>query len=117
MRNNILIFGVSMFAVNLLFALYAAQESGVAMADVALTSLFQGIILAVMGGAGYLYGLKVVGTSPRFEIILFNAAFSYFFAYAVCSLFGLMQISWLIFAVMVFGASYLAGWRLTGAAE
>lgn len=115
--NNVLIFGASMFAVNLLFALYASQGSGVAITDVVMTSMFQGIILAVLGGAGYLSGLRLAKSAPQLAVIIFNAAFSFFFAYAVCSLFGLLQISWLIFAVMVFGSSHLSGWRLSGAAD
>jgi len=117
MRTTVLIFSGTIFAVNLLFAMYVGKATGGPVDDVAAAGLIHGLILAVLGGGGYLFGLRLAGSDPEMPTIVFNAAFSFFFAYAVCSMFGLMQISWLIFAAMVYGIAFLAGWRLSGTAE
>jgi len=122
-RNTLLIFGISIIVTNMAISLYGAVVLEVMFGSVLVFSIINGSLLAIPGGVGYFYGLKISKSNPKITRIFFNGTFSFMFAYSISTVFGLsnvhwfmsvsMSVSWFIFAILVGMASFITGWRLS----
>ena len=108
MQKSSIIFGVAMFIVTAVMTYLNLSKHNVMGFDLVLSVLITSGLLSVSSTVAYFFGVKKSMINPPISKILMSVLFAFFVGNSFAMVFGLREISWYLFALVVIVLSYLA---------
>ncbi len=108
MQKPSLIFGVAMFIVTAIVTYLNSTKFNAVSFNLIINVFVTSIILSATSTVAYFFGVKKSTVNPPVSKTLMAVLFAYFVGNSFAMLFGLREISWFLFALVVVILSYLA---------
>ncbi|PKG82866.1 hypothetical protein CXF85_12080 [Colwellia sp. 75C3] len=108
MQKSSIIFGLIMFVTAFILTYFKISKVNGTDIDLILNLLITSTILAVPSAIAFFYGVKKSTIIPTIKQIVMAVAFAFLLGNTTAMFFGLREISWFLFALVVIILSYLA---------
>jgi len=107
MQKPSIIFGVVMFIVTTVVTYFNLSKLNVVGVDLIINVFITSIVLTVSSTIAYFLGVKKSNVNPPVSKTFMAVFFAFFVGNSIAMVFGLREISWYLFALVVIVLSYL----------